>query len=471
MRRTIMTMNNTDRFGVLVLATAAVLAASLLLAPGKAHAYEVHVSISGAGSVTETTPADLLRSNCWSPSATPTGTVATNCYPGEPDGPYGWGWVVRYEAHPAPGYQFWKWDSDGGPDPVICDGSFDAQHTGSVCQFATFGNLQTRAFFRDEYPPVEANITSGPTQPAAGPATFVYHLAVEWYGEPPDPTFERFECRVQREDRSTLYDWQPCGTNQGHGSLTVDPPEDGLYRFDVRAVDYSGNVSFAGPRSYLWTVDKTSPQTSLDPTVGPVEGSVGKSDSVSFEFSTNDESSFQCQLDTGSWQPCDSPYSLSNLDNGNHTFRVKAVDTAGNEDETPAERHWTVDTTAPVILDAVTPASSTTEVARNTNVTATFSEEMDETTLTTSTFQLYQGQWTRVKKKKKGKKHWVWVYKWVPVSASVSCDSPCKTATLDPTSDLAANTTYLAVVTTGAKDWANTALAKNHSWTFTTGAT
>jgi Bacterial Ig-like domain len=55
------------------------------------------------------------------------------------------------------------------------------------------------------------------------------------------------------------------------------------------------------------------------------------------------------------------------------------------------------------------------------------------------------------------------VFRWVPVSATqVSCDDPCKTATCDPSSDLAANTTYLVVITTGAKDNEGNALAKNY---------
>jgi beta-glucanase (GH16 family) len=133
-------------------------------------------------------------------------------------------------------------------------------------------------------------------------------------------------------------------------------------------------------------------------------------------------------------------------------------------------------------VDTISPTRSETGVQRNTDVTATFSEEMnstslvtDPTTRTSSTFQLYHGQWSRVKKKKGKKKRWVWVYRWVPVStAQVSCDSPCKTATLDPygTSEtlLTANTQYLVVISTGAETKMGNPLAENYSWTFTTGS-
>ena len=100
-------------------------------------------------------------------------------------------------------------------------------------------------------------------------------------------------------------------------------------------------------------------------------------------------------------------------------------------------------------------------MTRNTNVTAFFSEDMDPTTLTTSTFKLYR--WSAPKQQ------------WIQVTdTAVSCDSSCRTATLDPyPSDssilLAPHRKYLAVVTTGVKDVAGNALATNNSWNFTTG--
>ena len=96
--------------------------------------------------------------------------------------------------------------------------------------------------------------------------------------------------------------------------------------------------------------------------------------------------------------------------------------------------------------------------------------ETDPNTQTSPSVILYQGQWTRVKKKKGKKKRWVWVYRWVPVSSEIRCDNPCRTATLDPYSSanstlLAANSNYLTAVTIGAKDEAGNAPAQNYSGT------
>ncbi len=136
------------------------------------------------------------------------------------------------------------------------------------------------------------------------------------------------------------------------------------------------------------------------------------------------------------------------------------------------------DTTAPAV-DSTTPGSAVTSVARSTDITATFSEEMnsstlvtDPTTQTSPNVKLYQ----RVKKKirRYGKTRWVW--RWVPITATqVSCDNPCRTVTLDPyPSDssklLVANRSHRVIITTGAKDKAGNTLTSNYSWTFTTGS-
>lgn len=63
----------------------------------------------------------------------------------------------------------------------------------------------------------------------------------------------------------------------------------------------------------------------------------------------------------------------------------------------------------------------------------------------------------------RGKIWRVWRYRWVPVSAKVSYDAATKTVTLDPSSDLSANTNYLAIVTTGVRDEAGNALAQNYT--------
>jgi methionine-rich copper-binding protein CopC len=115
----------------------------------------------------------------------------------------------------------------------------------------------------------------------------------------------------------------------------------------------------------------------------------------------------------------------------------------------PIEATWLGDTvsvsdfTAPTVA-STSPASDETDVAVDTVVTATFSEAMDESTITTSSFSL-DG-----------------------VSGSVSYNSGSYTATFTPDADLDYNTTYTATLTTAITDAAGNPLGATYSWSFTT---
>jgi hypothetical protein len=104
------------------------------------------------------------------------------------------------------------------------------------------------------------------------------------------------------------------------------------------------------------------------------------------------------------------------------------------------------DITAPTVSSTV-PLDASSGVAVNANITATFDEVMDPSTIVGSTFTLQQGT--------------------ISVAGSVSYLST--TATFKPNSNLAASTVYTASVSTGAKDLAGNALAVAKTWSFTTG--
>ncbi len=108
----------------------------------------------------------------------------------------------------------------------------------------------------------------------------------------------------------------------------------------------------------------------------------------------------------------------------------------------------TQNSTSPTVSSTV-PVNRATGVPIGNKLTATFSEAMDPLTITTTTFTLKRG--TAV------------------ISGAVTYSGV--TAVFTPTSNLAANTTYTATITIGAKDLAGNALAGNYVWSFTTGAT
>src|SRR6185503_19615451 len=120
---------------------------------------------------------------------------------------------------------------------------------------------------------------------------------------------------------------------------------EGAHTFEVRAVDAAGNPD-QSPASRSFTVDTVAPQTQIDS--GP--SGLTNNASPSFAFSSELGASFECRLDSnleGDFAPCTSPKPYSSLGEGAHTFEVRAVDAAGNPDQSPASRSFTVDTVAP----------------------------------------------------------------------------------------------------------------------------
>jgi len=132
----------------------------------------------------------------------------------------------------------------------------------------------------------------------------------------------------------------------------------------------------------------------------------------------------------------------------------------GNQAPAPAASNyvWTFTTGAvadltPPTVTTVFPADLATGVCPNAVVSATFSEPMDPSTITSSSFTLQTSG--------------------PPLgpllNGSVTYDAATKIASFAPSSSLVNTTTYTATMTTGVKDVAGNALASNKVWTFTAG--
>ena len=100
----------------------------------------------------------------------------------------------------------------------------------------------------------------------------------------------------------------------------------------------------------------------------------------------------------------------------------------------------------PPAITSVTPDDGASGVAVSTNITATFSEAMDGSTITSSTFRVTQNGNT--------------------VNGSVSYAN--NKATFNPNNNLAFDATVTATITTDVTDLAGNKLTSNESWTFTT---
>ena len=132
-------------------------------------------------------------------------------------------------------------------------------------------------------------------------------------------------------------------TSPGYEDTEAPAGQVSYYR--VTAVDEADNESDPATDSARRPEppDTQAPDATISS--GP-EGTVNKA-TATFEFTANEDgSTFECKLDDGSFEDCTSLKEYTSLEDGGHTFVVKATDAAGNTSE-PVSRSWTVDTTAP----------------------------------------------------------------------------------------------------------------------------
>jgi hypothetical protein len=250
---------------------------------------------------------------------------------------------------------------DGGSfsacaSPVTYAGLGDGEHTFAVKAVDPAGNESTATLYSwtiDTLAPPAPTITSAPPGVTASTdATFTFT---------DDEGSATFRCRLDDDAFSA------CAS-----PITYTGLAEGSHTFRVTARDAAGNLS--GITSYTWTVDLTPPPP---PTITSEPPSLTNSTSATFAFTDGDSTAtFRCRLDGGSFSACASPTTYTGLAEGSHTFRLKAVDPAGNE-STVMSYSWTVDLTAP-------PAPTITAAPPNpsNSTDATFAFTDDEVTAT-----------------------------------------------------------------------------------------
>ena len=134
----------------------------------------------------------------------------------------------------------------------------------------------------------------------------------------------------------------------------------GEHTFAVRVRDAVGNFD-PTPATRTWTVDVSPPNTTI---IDGPEGAVAAA-SASFTFTSNEQGvTYECRIDNQPFAACTSPFNAMNLAQGAHTFAVRATDSAGHTDASPATRSWTIDTIAPEISITAGPAEGGTSGPR-----------------------------------------------------------------------------------------------------------
>ena len=121
------------------------------------------------------------------------------------------------------------------------------------------------------------------------------------------------------------------------------------------AIDGSGNLE---EKSFEVMVQDTIPPTTSFETakvswMGQIESNESTiSDDIGFRFNGADKvgiRGFECKMDDKNWQASTVKYQTNeagcyylNLEQGLHTFQVRAVDTSGNKDPVPVTFSWTI---------------------------------------------------------------------------------------------------------------------------------
>ena len=215
----------------------------------------------------------------------------------------------------------------------------DGAYTVSMAARDSLGNQDptpaTHAFTIDTTAPA-LTIDSGPADGAtiADPRPAFGFSAV-------DLTAVGFQCRL---------DAAAFGACSGPSSHTpASDLADGGHTFGVQATDQLGHQSIA---ERAFTVDSTPeppPDQPADPDATPPETTIAKAPKrrstkrkARFALESSEAgSTFECALDKKPFKPCGTKVKFR-VKPGKHTLRARAIDAAGNADQTPAIARWKV---------------------------------------------------------------------------------------------------------------------------------
>jgi hypothetical protein len=156
-------------------------------------------------------------------------------------------------------------------------------------------------------------------------------------------------------DAPCSYTWQDDGTDGPGGrqwplgsgrTMAFTFQGAGVKNVRVNVTDVDGDmattmkaINVAAAGSTPPPADTTAPNTTI--TSGPTGTTTDNTPTFAFTASES-ASTFQCQLDSGAWAACTSPWTTKALTDGMHGIAVRATDAAGNTDATAATQSFSV---------------------------------------------------------------------------------------------------------------------------------
>lgn len=178
-------------------------------------------------------------------------------------------------------------------------------------------------------------------QDSAAPNVF-FNVAPSAVTANPNAVFEfgssdpwaSFQCSFNKEP------FAPCVSPKTYSGLS-----DGIYSFEVQAMDGAGNIS--GTQTLSWKVDRLALSVNI---TAPIAAFTNVRDHT-IQFSKQNANAavdnFECSLNGAPFSACSSPLVLTGLAQGAYKFQVRARE--GSIYSAPAEINWVVDLTPPAI--------------------------------------------------------------------------------------------------------------------------
>jgi len=171
-------------------------------------------------------------------------------------------------------------------------------------------------------------------------------------------------CRVIKESLGpAIVDFTVTAENINGQPIPVNcnPPSGVTFNSGETIVECTADDSVLNTITDSFIVDvqvPTPPETEINSaedgnSIALVEGGTTFSDSITIAFTGTDNigvAGFECSLDEGDFLSCTSPKSYFDLNSGDHVFEVRAVDTSGLEDPSPAFFHWRILTPQEIIM-------------------------------------------------------------------------------------------------------------------------
>ena len=257
--------------------------------------------------------------------------------------------------------------------PVTMSGLADGLHSFQVRASDLAGHVEAMPERRDfivdtESPETSIDDIRSPDQSffTVIPSIPINSEMVDVFASSPSPNVA-FECRFDAEAFKPCSDYLADLGNPEYGtSVSRMTLSDGPHSAEVRAVDAAGN-SDPTPATLSFSVQSSipngfEPDTALYPASFYFEdGDTVEQSSISFWIDAQTfPVSFECSVDSASWEPCSSSFTPPQFANGPHSVSVRAIDRFGVADSSPASMSFVVSNqsgAATVILDTPPPVA------------------------------------------------------------------------------------------------------------------